>query len=96
MPHHANADQAWQHNKLVPRINKVDTRSPRTRTMASFVRGKQAGIQNDLSASIRPELFTPDDQARYGINSQIRYSQSLVGICPSLVVPSCRVIASTG
>lgn len=41
--------------------------------MAGFVRGKQAGIQNDLSASIRPELFTPDDQARYGINSQIRF-----------------------
>ncbi|KAH7322860.1 lethal giant larvae like, C-terminal-domain-containing protein [Stachybotrys elegans] len=39
--------------------------------MASFLRGKQAGIQNDLSGSIRPELFTPDDQARYGINSQI-------------------------
>ncbi|KAK5995628.1 Sodium protection 2-like protein [Cladobotryum mycophilum] len=40
--------------------------------MAGFLRGKQAGIQNDLSASIRPELFTPDDQARYGINSQVR------------------------
>ncbi|KAI6777938.1 Lethal(2) giant larvae protein-like protein [Emericellopsis cladophorae] len=39
--------------------------------MSSFLRGKQAGIQHDLSASIRPELFTPDDQARYGINSQI-------------------------
>ncbi|UNI17839.1 Lethal(2) giant larvae sro7 [Purpureocillium takamizusanense] len=39
--------------------------------MASFLRSKQAGIQNDLSASIRPELFAPDDQARYGINSQI-------------------------
>ncbi|CAH0019132.1 unnamed protein product [Clonostachys rhizophaga] len=39
--------------------------------MASFIRGKQAGIQKDLSASIRPELFLPDDQARYGINSQI-------------------------
>jgi hypothetical protein len=41
--------------------------------MASFIRGKQAGIQKDLSASIRPELFLPDDQARYGINSQIRF-----------------------
>lgn len=40
--------------------------------MSSFVRSKQAGIQNDLSASIRPELFMPDEQARYGINSQIR------------------------
>ncbi|KAK2628816.1 hypothetical protein QTJ16_001919 [Diplocarpon rosae] len=39
--------------------------------MAGFLRGKQAGIQNDLSASILPELFAPDDQARYGINSQI-------------------------
>ncbi|KAI9147759.1 Lethal(2) giant larvae protein [Paramyrothecium foliicola] len=39
--------------------------------MASFLRGKQVGMQNDLSASLRPELFTPDDQARYGINSQI-------------------------
>ncbi|PHH65611.1 hypothetical protein CDD81_2046 [Ophiocordyceps australis] len=39
--------------------------------MAGFLRSKQAGIQNDLSASIRAELFTPDDQARYGINSQI-------------------------
>ncbi|KAK2609146.1 Lethal(2) giant larvae sro7 [Conoideocrella luteorostrata] len=39
--------------------------------MSSFLRSKQSGIQNDLSASIRPELFTPDEQARYGINSQI-------------------------
>ncbi|KAH6605987.1 hypothetical protein Trco_005140 [Trichoderma cornu-damae] len=39
--------------------------------MAGFLRGKQAGIQNDLSASIRPELFAPDDHARYGLNSQI-------------------------
>lgn len=42
--------------------------------MAGFVRSKQAGIERDLSGSIRPELFTPDDQARYGINSQIRYA----------------------
>lgn len=41
--------------------------------MANFIRGKQTGIQNDLSADLRPELFTPDDQARYGINSQIRW-----------------------
>ncbi|PHH77475.1 hypothetical protein CDD83_4118 [Cordyceps sp. RAO-2017] len=39
--------------------------------MASFLRSKQAGIQNDLSGSIRPELFMPDDQSRYGINSQV-------------------------
>ncbi|KYK60773.1 SNARE-dependent exocytosis protein [Drechmeria coniospora] len=39
--------------------------------MASFLRSKQAGIQADLSASIRPELLAPDDQARFGINSPI-------------------------
>ncbi|KAG5929067.1 hypothetical protein E4U42_007292 [Claviceps africana] len=39
--------------------------------MSSFLRSKQSGIHHDLSASIRPELFTPDEQARYGINSQI-------------------------
>lgn len=41
--------------------------------MAAFIRGKQAGIQNDLSAAILPGLFAPDDQARFGINSQIRW-----------------------
>lgn len=41
--------------------------------MASFLRGKQAGIQNDLSAGILPDSFAPDDQARFGINSQIGY-----------------------
>jgi hypothetical protein len=41
--------------------------------MAGFLRGKQSGIQSDLSASILPGLFAPDDQARYGINSQIGY-----------------------
>ena len=40
--------------------------------MASFLRGKQAGMQNDLSAGIPPQLFAPDEQLRYGINSQIR------------------------
>ncbi|RDW73911.1 hypothetical protein BP5796_07353 [Coleophoma crateriformis] len=39
--------------------------------MAGFLRGKQAGMQNDLSAAILPGLFAPDDQARFGINSQI-------------------------
>ncbi|KAI1189507.1 lethal giant larvae like, C-terminal-domain-containing protein [Nemania serpens] len=39
--------------------------------MASFLRGKQAGMQNDLSANILPGLFSPDERARYGINSQI-------------------------
>ncbi len=40
--------------------------------MTSFLRGKQAGMQNDLSAAILPRLFAPDEQTRYGINSQIR------------------------
>jgi len=40
--------------------------------MASFLRGKQAGMQNDLSAAILPHLFTPEEQTRYGVNSQIR------------------------
>ncbi|KAI2635595.1 lethal giant larvae like, C-terminal-domain-containing protein [Hypomontagnella submonticulosa] len=39
--------------------------------MASFLRGRQAGMQNDLSANILPGSFIPDDRARYGINSQI-------------------------
>ncbi|KAJ9148628.1 Snare-dependent exocytosis protein [Pleurostoma richardsiae] len=39
--------------------------------MASFLRGKQAGMQKDLSADILPHLFAPDEQIRYGINSQI-------------------------
>ncbi|KAI1501518.1 lethal giant larvae like, C-terminal-domain-containing protein [Biscogniauxia marginata] len=39
--------------------------------MASFLRGKQSGMQNDLSANILPGLFAPDDRARYGINSLI-------------------------
>ncbi|KAI2471134.1 hypothetical protein F4781DRAFT_388154 [Annulohypoxylon bovei var. microspora] len=43
-------------------------------TMATFFRGKQAGMQNDLSANIIPGSFLPDDRARYGINSQIRYA----------------------
>jgi len=41
--------------------------------MASFLRGKQTGMQNDLSAAVVPGLFAPDEQARYGINSQIRW-----------------------
>ncbi|RMZ74972.1 hypothetical protein DV737_g5555, partial [Chaetothyriales sp. CBS 132003] len=39
--------------------------------MASFLRGKQAGIQNDLSQGITPDMIQLDDFARYGINSQI-------------------------
>jgi len=29
--------------------------------MASLIRGKQAGIQNDFSAGLSPEVFTLDD-----------------------------------
>jgi hypothetical protein len=41
--------------------------------MASFLRARQAGVQNDFSAGITPGSFNPDEQSRYGINSQIRY-----------------------
>jgi len=41
--------------------------------MAGFLRGKQTGMQHDLSANIASTDFCPDDLARYGINSQIRY-----------------------
>ncbi|KAF1988323.1 hypothetical protein K402DRAFT_392075 [Aulographum hederae CBS 113979] len=39
--------------------------------MAHLLRGKQAGIQNDLSAGIGPESFVLDDIARFGISSRI-------------------------
>ncbi|KAF2169667.1 hypothetical protein M409DRAFT_20082 [Zasmidium cellare ATCC 36951] len=39
--------------------------------MAHLLRGKQAGIQNDLSAGLNTELFKIDDIARFGVNSQI-------------------------
>lgn len=39
--------------------------------MAHLLRGKQAGIQNDLSAGLSSEFFALDDLARYGVNSQI-------------------------
>ncbi|KAI5247079.1 snare-dependent exocytosis protein-like protein [Aureobasidium subglaciale] len=39
--------------------------------MAGFIRSKQAGIQNDLSAGLTPEHVAIDDIERYGINSQI-------------------------
>ncbi|CAK7201931.1 Lethal(2) giant larvae sro7 [Sporothrix eucalyptigena] len=39
--------------------------------MASFIRGKQAGMQNDLSAGIVSTLFAPEEQIRYGVDSQI-------------------------
>ncbi|KAL9128366.1 MAG: hypothetical protein Q9217_002945 [Psora testacea] len=39
--------------------------------MAHFLRGKQAGIEKDLSAGIDPQLFAIDEVTRYGINSQV-------------------------
>jgi WD40 repeat protein len=39
--------------------------------MAHLLRGKQSGIQNDLSAGLQADLFAIDDLARYGVNSQI-------------------------
>lgn len=39
--------------------------------MAHLLRGKQSGIQNDLSAGLTPDVFHLDHIARYGINSQI-------------------------
>ncbi|KAJ5095355.1 hypothetical protein NUU61_004711 [Penicillium alfredii] len=39
--------------------------------MAQFLRGKQAGIQKDLSEGLSPDLFLLDDFARCGVNSQI-------------------------
>ncbi|KAJ5887943.1 hypothetical protein N7495_007984 [Penicillium taxi] len=39
--------------------------------MAHFLRGKQAGIQKDLSEGLSADLFQLDDLARCGVNSQI-------------------------
>jgi hypothetical protein len=39
--------------------------------MAHLLRGKQAGVHNDLSTGLGPDLFVLDDVNRYGINSQI-------------------------
>ncbi|KAL1953139.1 hypothetical protein VTO42DRAFT_3553 [Malbranchea cinnamomea] len=39
--------------------------------MAHFLRGKQAGVPNDLSLGLSPEQFVLDEVARYGINSRI-------------------------
>lgn len=39
--------------------------------MAHLLRGKQAGIQNDLSAGLQTDHFAIDDLARYGVNSQV-------------------------
>ncbi|CCU74158.1 SNARE-dependent exocytosis protein (Sro7) [Blumeria hordei DH14] len=39
--------------------------------MASFLRSKKTGVQNDLSAGIIAENFAPAIQSHFGINSQI-------------------------
>ncbi|KAI9680137.1 MAG: hypothetical protein M1829_001374 [Trizodia sp. TS-e1964] len=39
--------------------------------MSHFLRGKQAGVQTDLSAGLFPDIFAIDDVARYGVNSRI-------------------------
>ncbi|KAF2266190.1 hypothetical protein CC78DRAFT_615266 [Lojkania enalia] len=39
--------------------------------MAHLLRGKQAGVYNDLSAGLGPDLFVLDYIRNYGINSQI-------------------------
>lgn len=39
--------------------------------MAHLLRGKQAGISNDLSAGLDPNLFDIDDLTRLGVNSQV-------------------------
>lgn len=56
----------------LPNGQRIAERPNHPGTMASFLRGKQAGMQKDLSAAILPHLFAPDEQARFGINSQIR------------------------
>jgi hypothetical protein len=35
--------------------------------MAHLLRGKQAGIQHDLSAGINPEFFILDDVSQLGV-----------------------------
>lgn len=39
--------------------------------MTHLLRGKQAGIQNDLSAGLDASFFKIDDIARFGVNSQV-------------------------
>ncbi|KAL5120360.1 Lethal(2) giant larvae sro7 [Pleosporales sp. CAS-2024a] len=53
--------------------------------MAHLLRGKQAGIHNDLSAGLGPDLFVLDHIRNYGINSkitQVAYDpvQSLIAV----------------
>ncbi|KAK3990967.1 Lethal(2) giant larvae protein SRO7 [Cladorrhinum sp. PSN332] len=66
--------------------------------MASFLRAKQSGVATDLSANIPSSLFQPDEQSRYGINSQISCisydpTQSLLalGTSPSPFSPSGKI-----
>jgi len=39
--------------------------------MTHLLRGKQAGVQNDLSAGLTADVFAIDDIARFGVNSQV-------------------------
>ncbi|KAH7401446.1 snare-dependent exocytosis protein-like protein [Pyrenochaeta sp. MPI-SDFR-AT-0127] len=53
--------------------------------MAHLLRGKQAGVHNDLSAGLGPDLFVLDHIRNYGINSkvtQVAYDpvQSLIAV----------------
>lgn len=52
--------------------------------MASLLRGKQAGIQNDLSAGLDPSFFNIDDIARFGKSTWLGQSdccRELQGRC---------------
>ncbi|KAK4179369.1 lethal giant larvae like, C-terminal-domain-containing protein [Triangularia setosa] len=49
--------------------------------MASFLRAKQSGVSTDLSSGLLPGSFNPDELARYGINSQVRYLFALLLLC---------------
>lgn len=46
--------------------------------MAGFIRGKQTGTNTNFSAGILSENLVPNDQGRFGINSQIGFVRSLV------------------
>ena len=61
---------------LTSNLSRTSERASTTE-MASFLRGKQAGMQNDLSAGILPQSFAPGEQSRYGVNSQIRQANAV-------------------
>ena len=67
---------SWAHHRAAFKAERLSK-------MAAFLRSKQIGMSNDLSAGILPDSFAPDDQARYGINSQIRSGPS------SISSPAC-------